>query len=41
MSKEVRVTLDDDEHKKLVSKKGELTWKEALIRGCTDEDDDD
>ena len=29
--KEIRITLDDGEHKLLVKKKGELSWHDYLI----------
>lgn len=29
--KEIRIVLEDDEHKKLVKKKGSLSWKDVLL----------
>jgi hypothetical protein len=32
--KELRITLDDADFKKLVKKKGDRTWREFLLEGC-------
>ncbi len=29
--KEVKILLEDEEHEKLMKKKGDLTWKEVLM----------
>ena len=30
--KEIRIVFDDEEHKQLFKKKGDMTWKEYLMR---------
>ena len=32
--KEIRIALEDAEHEALLKAKGEMTWKQALIRGA-------
>ena len=32
--KSLYISLEDAEHARLKKQKGDLTWKEALIKGC-------
>lgn len=34
MTKEIRVSLSEDMHKRLKAQKGERTWKEVLVDGA-------
>lgn len=34
--KAVNIFLEDKEHATLLKAKGDLTWKEALIKGCNE-----
>jgi len=31
--KEIRIALEDEEYNKIIKDKGELTWKQYLMRG--------
>ena len=35
--KEIRIPLEDEEHKQLLKQKGDLTWKQFLKRGDNNE----
>jgi hypothetical protein len=32
--KVINIMLEDAEHKELFKAKGEMTWRESLIKGC-------
>ena len=35
--KQINIMLEDAEHERLKILKGDKTWKELLVKGCSDE----